>query len=55
MDEEDYQHSILANSCEVADFAQWYDDKDAKVLVMMLAEDEVIKREKIKYGIKDEM
>ena len=38
MDEDDYNHSILANSCTSADFEEWYGDKDAKVLCIMLAD-----------------
>lgn len=36
MSEEDYDNSILANSSERADFDMWYDDKNAKVLCIML-------------------
>lgn len=36
MSEEDYEYSILANSSERADFDMWYDDKNAKVLCIML-------------------
>ena len=36
MDEEDYAHSILANSCVSADFEGWYGSKEAKVLCIML-------------------
>lgn len=36
MDEEEYNNSILANTSERADFADWYDDKEAKVLCIML-------------------
>lgn len=36
MDEEDYNNSVLANSCIEADFAEWYDDKNAKVLVILM-------------------
>lgn len=38
MDEERYNETILANCCTSADFEVWYDDKDAKVLVMFLSE-----------------
>ena len=38
MDEEDYEHSINANSCMETDFEEWYDNKDAKVLCIMLAD-----------------
>lgn len=40
MDEEDYAHSIMANSCIEADFAEWYGDKDAKVLVILIEKDD---------------
>lgn len=36
MDEDDYNNSILANSCTAADFDDWYGDKDAKILVIIL-------------------
>jgi hypothetical protein len=36
MDEADYQNSILANCSESADFAEWYDDANAKVLVLKI-------------------
>lgn len=38
MDEEDYEHSINANSCVTTDFMEWYDNKKAKVLCIMLRE-----------------
>jgi hypothetical protein len=38
MDEERYNETIFANCSESADFELWYDDKDAKVLVMFLSE-----------------
>ena len=37
MNEDDYDHSILANASVKADFGMWYDDKNAKVLCIMLA------------------
>ena len=37
MDEDDYNNTICANGCVSADFTEWYGDKDAKVLVCMLA------------------
>jgi hypothetical protein len=37
MDEEEYANTILANSSMEADFADWYGDKDAKVLVVVLS------------------
>ena len=37
MDEDDYENTILANSSIVADFAEWYGSKDAKVLVVALS------------------
>lgn len=36
MDEEDYENSLCANSCVTADFDEWYGNKDAKVLCIML-------------------
>jgi len=39
MDEEDYNHSIMANASDYADFEEWYDDKDAKVLCIMIADE----------------
>ena len=36
MDEEDYDRSIMANCSEHADFGEWYDNKDAKVLCIMI-------------------
>lgn len=36
MDEEEYDETILANSGIKADFDDWYDDKEAKVLVIVL-------------------
>lgn len=38
MDEEEYNSTIMGNSCEDADFEDWYGDKDAKVLVIVLDE-----------------
>lgn len=38
MDEDDYNHSVVANTCVSADFTEWYGDKDAKVLVCIVAE-----------------
>lgn len=38
MDEEEYDSSIMANTCEHADFEMWYDDKNAKVLVIIADE-----------------
>lgn len=35
MDEEEYDTTILANSTERANFEEWYDNKDAKVLVII--------------------
>lgn len=37
MDEEEYGNTILANSSISADFEDWYGDKDAKVLVVVLS------------------
>lgn len=39
MDQERYANSIVANSIENADFEMWYDDKDAKVLVIVIGEE----------------
>lgn len=36
MDEDEYNNSILANACPSADFEEWYDDKNAKVLVILI-------------------
>ena len=36
MNEEDYNNTIMANSSENADFSDWYGDKDAIVLCIML-------------------
>ena len=36
MDEDDYEHSVLANSCTVADFESWYGDSGAKVLCILV-------------------
>lgn len=36
IDQEEYDTTILANSCLRADFGEWYDDSDAKILVVML-------------------
>lgn len=38
MDEEDYEDSIMANTCVYADFSEWYGNKNAKVLCIMLKE-----------------
>lgn len=45
MDEDRYNESICAN-CGEADFSEWYDDSDAKILVIVLEEtkDERINR-----------
>lgn len=39
MDQERYANSIVANSIEAADFEMWYDNKDAKVLVIVIGEE----------------
>jgi hypothetical protein len=39
MDEEEYNDTLLANTCIEADFAEWYNNKDAKVLVIMVEPD----------------
>lgn len=36
MDEELYQRTIAANSSEDVDFGEWYDDKDARVLCILV-------------------
>lgn len=41
MDEEDYNNSVLANSCMSADFKDWYSNKNAKVLVINLPESHI--------------
>lgn len=38
MDESEYDKTICAN-CQAANFEEWYDDKNVKVLVIMLAFD----------------
>lgn len=38
MDEEDYDMTINANSCVTTDFDEWYGDKNAQVLVIILSE-----------------
>lgn len=35
MDEDDYNHSVLANSSIYADFEAWYGNKDAKILIVV--------------------
>lgn len=37
MDEEDYNNSLMEN-CDSADFEEWYGDKNAKILCMMLTD-----------------
>lgn len=36
MDETEYQNTIMANVSDSADFATWYGDKNAKVLVLKI-------------------
>ncbi len=36
MDEDEYNKTVLANSGEYANFEEWYDNKNAKVLVIMV-------------------
>ena len=36
MDEEEYNNTIMANCDIYADFEDWYGDKDAKVLCVMI-------------------
>lgn len=40
MDENRYNETICAN-CDDADFASWYDDSDAKILVIILEETKI--------------
>ena len=35
-DEDHYDKTILANSCVSADFGEWYDDKNATVLCILV-------------------
>ena len=37
MGEEEYNHTLLANSSMSADFEDWYGNRDAKVLVVALS------------------
>ena len=39
MDEERYNFSVSANCCEEADFKTWYGNSDARVLVIIIADD----------------
>ena len=39
MDEERYNFSVLANCCEEADFKTWYGSSEARVLVIIIADD----------------
>ena len=39
MTEQEYNDTVLANSSVSADFADWYGNKDAKVLVVVLTMD----------------
>lgn len=36
MNEDDYNNTLLANSCITADFADWYGDNNAKILVVVI-------------------
>lgn len=36
MDEEEYNNTILVNGCVTADFGEWYGNKDAKVLCLLI-------------------
>lgn len=36
MDEEEYNNTLLANGCLDADFDEWYGDKNAKILCIMV-------------------
>ena len=40
MDEDEYNSTVLANSCTSADFAEWYGDANAKVCVIILYDGE---------------
>ena len=40
MDEERYNFSVLANCCEEADFKTWYGSAKARVLVVIIADDD---------------
>lgn len=40
MDEAEYDATVLANSCIRADFDKWYGDKDARVLVIVVDEED---------------
>jgi hypothetical protein len=33
-DEKDYNRTVTANTCEIADFKELYEDKNAKVLLI---------------------
>ncbi len=39
MNEQDYDTSVLANASPEADFAEWYGDKEAKLLCILVSED----------------
>lgn len=36
IDEDEYDHTVLANTCEFADFAEWYDDENVQVLCILI-------------------
>lgn len=36
MDEEEYDNTVLCNTCVCADFAEWYGDNAKKVLVIIV-------------------
>ena len=40
MDEDTYNQTILANTCVTADFEDWYGNKEAKVLCILIREGE---------------
>lgn len=42
MDEEEYNNSILANTEMFADFEDWYGNKDARILCVMLKKERFI-------------
>lgn len=36
VDETGYEQTVLANTCEFADFEEWYGDKFAKVVIIIV-------------------
>lgn len=41
LDQDEYNNTILANTCQTADFKAWYGDPDAIVLVVLIDYDEL--------------